>query len=172
MTHEAYEQAASYWEKKDLNSVKLDREQLLKAVEAYITANDTCALATGAGEFIRCTPIEYLYVEGAFWLFTEGGEKFKGLEKNNNVCLAIFDKYEGFGKLKGMQVTGKAVLIDPFTDTYVRIAGVKKISAQMLPKIQTMLHLIKVQPEKIEYLNSDFKKMGYDSRQKLIFDKQ
>lgn len=30
-------------------------------------------------------------------MFSEGGEKFIGLEKNANVSLAIFDKYDGFG---------------------------------------------------------------------------
>lgn len=59
-------------------------------MEEYILANKTCALATGAGEFVRCTPIEYTYHHGAFWMFSEGGEKFAALEKNKNVCLAIF----------------------------------------------------------------------------------
>ena len=28
-------------------------------LEEYIRANNTCALATGAGSYVRCTPIEY-----------------------------------------------------------------------------------------------------------------
>lgn len=44
---------------------------------------------------MRCTPIEYSYHDGRFWMFSEGGEKFIGLEKNENVCLAIYDKYDG-----------------------------------------------------------------------------
>ena len=94
LSHEEYEAAASYWKKKDAESVKLDEAKLKKAVEKYILANKTCALATGAGEFVRCTPIEYTYHHGAFWMFSEGGEKFAALEKNKNVCLAIFDKYK------------------------------------------------------------------------------
>ena len=61
LSHEEYEAAASYWKKKDAESVKLDEAKLKKAVEKYILANKTCALATGAGEFVRCTPIEYTY---------------------------------------------------------------------------------------------------------------
>ncbi len=26
-----------------------------------------------------------------FWMFSEGGQKFIGLEKNENVCLAIYE---------------------------------------------------------------------------------
>lgn len=36
-------------------------------------------------------------------------------EKNENVSLAIFDKYDGFGTLKSVQITGKAELIEPFS---------------------------------------------------------
>ena len=33
------------------------------------------------------------------------------------------------------------------------------------------MHLIKIVPEEMELLNSDFKKQGYGSRQKLRFTK-
>ena len=82
LTHEEYIQAADYWKQKDAQSVKMDRETLEKEVEAYIQENNTCALATGAGEFVRCTPVEYSYHDGAFWIFSEGGEKFAALKKN------------------------------------------------------------------------------------------
>ena len=169
LSHEEYEEAATYWKKKDAESVKLDEAKLKKAVEEYILANKTCALATGAGEFVRCTPIEYTYHHGAFWMFSEGGEKFAALEKNKNVCLAIFDKYEGFGKLKGMQVTGEAELVAPFSDEYNAAAEFRKIPLDALKKMPHTMNLIKVQPKKIEFLNSDFKKEGADSRQMLEF---
>nr|WP_295272335.1 pyridoxamine 5'-phosphate oxidase family protein [uncultured Blautia sp.] len=169
LSHEEYEEAASYWKKKDAESVKLDEAKLKKAVEEYILANKTCALATGAGEFVRCTPIEYTYHHGAFWMFSEGGEKFAALEKNKNVCLAIFDKYEGFGKLKGMQVAGEAELVAPFSDEYNAAAEFRKIPLDALRKMPHTMNLIKVQPKKIEFLNSDFKKDGADSRQMLEF---
>lgn len=52
---------------------------------------------------MRCTPIEYSYHDGKLRMFSEGGEKFIGLEKNENVCLAIYDKYDGFGNFKSIQ---------------------------------------------------------------------
>ena len=116
MTHEQFEKAAQYWNNKE--QIAMTKEQLKQVVEDYIQANNTCALATGTGDFIRCTPIEYSYHDGKFWMLSEGGEKFIGLEKNENVCLAIYDKYEGFGNLKSLQVMGKAELIEPFSDAY------------------------------------------------------
>ena len=99
-------------------------------MEEYIQANNTCALATAAGDFVRCTPLEYTYHDDCFWIFSEGGEKFYALEKNKNVCLVIFDKYEGFGKLKGMQVTGLASIVEPFSQEYVQAADFRKDSTE------------------------------------------
>ena len=43
-------------------------------------------------------------------MFSEGGRKFIGLEKNSHVCLAIYDKYDGFGNLRSLQVTGLSLI--------------------------------------------------------------
>lgn len=169
LTHEEYIQAADYWKQKDAQAVKMDREALKKEVETYIQENNTCALATGAGEFVRCTPVEYSYHDGAFWIFSEGGEKFAALEKNKNVCLVIFDKYKGFGNLKGMQVTGKAAIPECFSEEYIRAAEFRKIPVAALKKLPHPMNLIKIIPKKIEFTNSEFKKAGVDIRQVLQF---
>ena len=169
MNHEEYEKAANYWKEKDADNVCMPKEQLKKAVDDYILANDTCTLATGSGEFVRCTLIEYSYHDGTFWMFSEGGEKFHALENNKNVCIAIYDKYEGFGKLKGLQVTGKAQIIEPFSDEYVAAAEFKKIPIDALKKLPQPMHLIRVTPVKAEMLNSEFKKDGFASRQKMFY---
>lgn len=169
MNHEEYEKAANYWKEKDADNVCMPKEQLKKAVDDYILVNNTCTLATGFGEFVRCTPIEYSYHDGTFWMFSEGGEKFHALENNKNVCIAIYDKYEGFGKLKGLQVTGRAQLVEPFSDEYVAAAEFKKIPIDALKKLPHPMHLIRVTPVKAEMLNSEFKKDGFASRQKMVY---
>ena len=169
MDHEGYKKAADHWKPIDAAAVKMPKEELLAAIEKYVLENNTCALATGSGSQIRNTPIEYTYHDGAFWLFSEGGEKFIGLEKNRNVCLAIFDKYAGFGKLKGMQVQGQAEVVEPFSDEYIKAAEFKKIPLEALKKLPEVMNLIKIVPERIDFLNSDFKKDGYGSRQEYVF---
>ena len=169
LSNEDYSRAANYWKEKDAQSTKMPQEALKQAVESYIRANNTCALATAAGDFVRCTPVEYVYHKNAFWIFSEGGEKFYALEKNKNVCLSIFDKYEGFGKLKGMQVTGRAAIVEPFSEEYTELASVRKIPLEALKKMPHPMNLIKITPKKIEFVNSEFKKEGADSRQALHF---
>lgn len=169
-TDEILRTAARYWDEKDADSVKLDQAKLQAMVEDYIQSNNTCALATGIGDYVRCTPIEYSYHDGCFWMFSEGGKKFIGLAKNSNVCLAIYDKYEGFGKLRGIQVTGRAQLVEPFSEAYNAHAAIKKIPLDALRKLKSPMHLIRVRPTRMDCLFSDFKELGCAPRQALILD--
>ncbi|MFR8115077.1 hypothetical protein [Faecalibacterium sp.] len=67
-------------------------------------------------------------------MFSEGRRKFIGLEKNSHVCLAIYDKYDGFGNLKSLQVTGIATMVEPFSEEYNTHAAFKKIPLDALKK--------------------------------------
>ena len=164
-----YEKAASYWAEKDNRTTQMDRNMLLVEIEKYIMAHNTCALATGCHDFVRCTPIEYNYKDGRFWLFSEGGLKFKALACNKNVCLAIFDSYSGFRQLGGMQISGTAELVEPWSVEYMDLLEYKKISAENLKKLPFTMYLIKVKPSRIDFLWSEFEKMGFASRQYVCF---
>ena len=169
-TDQVLRAAACYWEEKDADNVKLEKAELQARIEAYILANNTCALATGTGEYVRCTPIEYSYHDGCFWMFSEGGKKFIGLAKNPQVCLAIYDTYEGFGKLHGLQVMGRAELVEPFSERYNAHAAFKKIPLSALQKLSSPMHLICVHPTRMDCLFSDFKELGCAPRQTLLLD--
>lgn len=164
-----YKEAADYWEQKDAHAAQMDRTMLLAKMEAFIQAHDTCALACGCGDFIRCTPIEYTYKDQTFWMLSEGGLKFRALEGNKHVCLAIFDPYAGFGKLGGMQVTGTAEIIEPWSPEYLDLLAYKNIQVEALKKMPHVLYLIKITPSRIDFLCSELKQEGYDSRQHLLF---
>ena len=169
-TEEMLQQAARYWDEKDAGSIKLDRSKLQTMVETYLQQGNTCALATGFGDYVRCTPIEYSYHDGCFWMFSEGGKKFIGLAQNANVCLAIYDPYEGFGKLRGMQVMGRAELIEPFSESYNAHAAFKHIPLAALQKLRSPMHLICVHPTRIDCLFSEFKELGCAPRQTLVLE--
>ena len=163
-----YKKAANYWLKKDEKSIRMNQEELLTHIEKIIMEHNTCALATGSGDFIRCTPIEYNYKDGYFWLFSEGGMKFYSLEFNKNVCLAIFDSYTGFGQIGGMQITGRVELVKPWSEEYMNLLEFKKMNVERLKQLTVTLYLMKVIPTRIEFLNSEFTQMGYTSRQTYI----
>lgn len=169
MKAEDYKKAANYWNEKD--RVEMPKSELMKFTENYITENSVCALATGTGDYVRCTPLEYSYHDGKFWIFTEGGEKFIGLEKNKNVSLSIFNNNPGFAKLKSVQVMGIAEVVEPMSAEYVSHAEYKRIPMEALEKLESEGHpmnLLKISPSKMDVLCSDFKKQGYDARQVVI----
>lgn len=173
MTTEEYKKAADFWKEKECKEMPV--EQLKPVVEDFLHDSTVCALATGTGDYVRCTPLEYSYHDGKFWIFTEGGEKFIGLEKNRNVSLAVFEKNPNFGELKSVQVMGTAKLIEPMSAAYVAHAEYKKIPLAALQKLADQghpMHLLCIVPARMDVLFSDFKKQGYDSRQKLDFTQE
>lgn len=103
-------------------------------------------------------------------MLSEGGMKFHALRYNRNVCIAIFDPFEGFGSLGGMQVTGIAEFPEPFCDEYDRLLEHKGLSPETMQMQGISLNLIKVVPSEIDYLDSKFKALGYDTRQHISLD--
>ena len=170
MNKEEYKAAANYWNEKEYKT--MPTSELKPLVEEYLSASCVCALATGADDYVRCTPLEYTYYDGNFWIFTEGGEKFIGLEKNSNVSLAVFEKSASFAELKSVQVMGKSKVIEPMSDEYIAQSERKKIPITALKKLIEQghpMHLLCIEPTRMDILFSQFKKLGYDSRQKLEF---
>lgn len=165
MEKQEYEKASMFWVEKESKLKRMKQEQLEEFAFQFLSNHNTCALATGTGEFVRCTPIEYNYVDGKLWILTEGGLKFYSLEKNKNVSIAVYDNYSGFSNLNGMQIAGKVEIVEPFSEEYNRILQYKKIPVEGLKKLNHTMYLIKVTPVRMDFLSSEFKKQGYDSRQ-------
>ena len=171
MTTEEYKAAAAYWTQKERTEMPVG--ELKKLTEEYLEKCGVCALATGAGDYVRCTPLEYSFHDEKFWIFTEGGEKFIGLEKNKNVSLSVFDANPGFGCLKSVQVMGVTEVIEPMSDVYISHAEYKKIPVKALQNLADHgkpMNLLCIKPVRMDILCSDFKKDGYDSRQVLIYN--
>ena len=173
MNTEDYKKAVNFWQDKKREEMPV--ELLKPAVEEFLNESSVCALATGAGDYVRCTPLEYSYHDGKFWIFTEGGGKFIGLETNKNVSLAIFEKNPNFGELKSVQVMGIAEIVEPMSDEYIAHAEYKKIPVDTLQKLADTgnpMYLLCITPSNMDVLFSAFKEQGYDSRQSLDYDEE
>lgn len=165
MTEEQYEQAVTFWERKDAETKKMSGEDLIKWIDEFLSSHKVLALASGSGESIRCTPLEYTWHDGALWIFTEGGLKFRGLQENKRVAAAVFAPNASFGSLKSMQIEGFAEVVDLYSEEYNKAAEFRKIPIATLQKLTEPMWLLKIVPTQITCLNSDFKKDGYGSRQ-------
>lgn len=165
MTREQYEQAESFWVRKDETEKKLDQDALYDWIDRFLTSHKVLALATATEDFVRCTPLEYSWHDGALWIFTEGGLKFRALKENQHVAAAVFEANASFGGLKSLQIEGTAKLIEPFSGEYEQAAAFRNIPLEALKKLKEPMWLIKIEPSEITCLNSDFKKGGNGSRQ-------
>ena len=74
-----YEAAARFWLEKDKDAVKMPPDELRKELDAFLKGEKVCTLAVADGNFVRCTPLTYTYREGRFYIFSEGGLKFRAL---------------------------------------------------------------------------------------------
>ena len=160
-----FDKAAEYWIEKDKNNVKLDEKSLKERIEKVISHHKVCSFATSCKDFVRNTPLEFIYSDDSFYFFSEGGIKFKALKENKNVALSMFEENAEFGNLEGLQVSGTAEIIEPFCEEYNKICEIRKIPVEALKKLPSPMNLIKVVPEIFDLLDSSLKKEGFSTRQ-------
>lgn len=146
---------------------RLPKEELKNYIGEYIKENNTLVLATGKEDFVRATPIEYIYYKNKFYMITEGGLKFVGIYENRNVSMGIYKDYKNMNDIQGMQITGTCEIIKKDSEEYKEILNVKGINIENLEKLPVTMNMIKVKPTKYEFIDSKFKKMGYDVKQIL-----
>ncbi|WP_160692506.1 flavodoxin domain-containing protein [Clostridium sp. C2-6-12] len=144
---------------------EIGRQELFEEINKFIISNNTCALATGIGDYVRNTPIEYTYYNNNFYFISEGGFKFKGILQNSNVSITVFDKYTSMNELKGIQISGKSKIIPCWSEEYIQVINFKGLNINALRNLPVDLNLIKVVPQGFEFLNTDFKAKGMDTKQ-------
>ena len=149
---------------------KIPQTKLKDEIEEFLFGHNTCTLSTSCKNRVRSTPIEYNYHDGSIYLLSEGGEKFANILMNNKVSMAIYEDYHGMNNLAGMQITGHADIILKDENGYEQILQLKGLNLEYIKKMPINLNVIKIKIEKIEFLYSKFKNMGYEAQQILNLD--
>lgn len=162
-----WEAAANRWIDQEAGEARMPREELLAEIEAFLSRHRICALATAGNGVVRNTTVEYVYAEGALWIVSEGGLKFRALQANSNVCLAIHDDDVSFDTLAGLQVTGTAEVLEPFGTEYARACELRGIPVERLRALPFVMNIIKVRPARYDYVDGTLKERGFSARQHL-----
>lgn len=139
--------------------------ELAERIDKIMRSHNTCTLCTGHGGSVRATPIEYIYKDGALYFLSEGGEKFAHLFANSYCCAAVFNAYSGFDSLESVEIEGYALPVEPFGDEYNNIIETRGLSAEKLRGLPVKLNMLKLAPQRIEVLKSDFAKEGFTPKQ-------
>ena len=74
-----WEAAANHWIAQESAETRMPAADLVTEIEAFLARHKICTLATAGNGIVRNTTVEYLYAEGAFWIISEGGQKFRTL---------------------------------------------------------------------------------------------
>lgn len=141
-----WEAAANHWIAQESAETRMPAADLVTEIEAFLARHKICTLATAGNGIVRNTTVEYLYAEGAFWIISEGGQKFRTLQANKNVCLAIHDDDISFATLAGLQVTGTAEVVEPFGAHYAHACELRGLPMERLRAMPFVMNIIKVTP--------------------------
>jgi len=148
-------------------------KDLEKRIIQFLKKQNMCVLATCGDNVPRATPVEYRSKGITIYFVGEPGTKLENLKKNPNVSIGVFLPYIGWDSAKGVQITGKAKIISRENSTefeeglaaYQWEKTAKELGLKTFP--ETGVELVKVEPEKIEFIDMSLKKLGYSPRQTL-----
>lgn len=155
-----YQEKMNFWKDKEDN--QMPKEKQIKKIEEALQAHNTCALATGYDTFVRCSPLEYTYLNQVLYFFSEGGLKYQALEKNKNACAAIYEPF-GQGPLFGLQISGEMEEVKFWSEEYQEVVRYKKYPEKQIKAME--MPLWKLIPKEIDYLDGTLKKENYNVRQ-------
>jgi len=151
----------------------LPAKVLEERIIEFLKEQNICVLATCGDGLPRATPIEYHPKGITIYFVCEPGIKLENLKKNPKVSIGIFLPYTGWDSAKGAQISGKAKIIfrENSTDfkeglkAYQWEKTAKELGLKTFP--ETGVELVKVEPEKIEFIDMSLKKLDYSPRQTL-----
>jgi hypothetical protein len=150
----------------------LSIEDLKKRIISFLESTNMSVLATCSSDVPRATPIEY-HSEGLTIYFVgEPGTKLSNIAKNPKVSIGVFLPYEGWDSAKGAQITGNAKII-PRDNVAEFKRGLKACKWEQAAKVigikdfPKSVELIRVDPEKMEFIDMSLKKIGFSARQVL-----
>ena len=147
---------------------KVLEEHIIK----FLKEQNMCVLATCSGGVPRATPIEFHSKGINIFFVGEPGTKLKNITNNPNISVGIFLPYTGWDSAKGAQITGKAKIIskknlDEFREGLEAYQWEKTAKLLNIKEFPDTVKLIRVDPERIEFIDMSLKKMGYNPRQTL-----
>jgi nitroimidazol reductase NimA-like FMN-containing flavoprotein (pyridoxamine 5'-phosphate oxidase superfamily) len=152
---------------------QMQPNELEKRIIGFLKEQNMFVLATCSDDIPRATPIEYRSKGTTMYFVGEPGVKLENIKNNPRVSVGIFSPYIGWESVKGAQITAKAKIISRETgefkeglEAYQWEKTAKELGLKTFP--ETGVELVKVEPQKIEYVDVSLKKLGYSPRQTLL----
>lgn len=129
-------------------------DELRQHIRSFLESRRNGSLGTCLNGIPRSSPVAYFLGHDLdIYILSAGGEKFRAIEQNPNVCLLVCTEYTDYTRIKGVQIFGRAV-----TSEYE--PGLLHEAFEFCPDChitdfpKDTVKAIKVIPEEVVYLNS------------------
>jgi nitroimidazol reductase NimA-like FMN-containing flavoprotein (pyridoxamine 5'-phosphate oxidase superfamily) len=151
---------------------KMSHDVLERHIIKFLKEHNMCVLATCNDNIPRATPLEYHSQGTTLYFVGEPGMKIKNIRRNPNVSIGIFSQYVGWNSAKGAQITGKAKIISrknaiEFKEGLAAYQWEKTAAELGIQSLPETVELIKIEPERIEFIDMSLKKKGFDPCQEF-----
>ncbi|NLY77420.1 MAG: pyridoxamine 5'-phosphate oxidase family protein [Tissierellia bacterium] len=141
-------------------------EELKEKIWEFLKEHKEGSLATCLNNVPRSSPVQYVVGDNLrLYIVSAGGEKFKAIHQNPNVCLLVNTNYINYRQIKGVQIFGKATTSIDNQELFDEAKRYHPDPYQ-LEHEQRELKIIKIEPEEIVYLDS----LGDGDRTKQILN--
>ena len=150
----------NFVQKLKIDKKRLSDEELRKTIVSFLGENCICTLATCSNNVPRSTPVRYRSKDLTIYILAEGGMKIKNMRENPVVSVSIYGDYSGFQSVKGLQMWGKAEIINPEdgesyleANRIVNLEGRTDLKDLGIEKIKHNMKAIKITIERARYLS-------------------
>ena len=150
----------NFVQKLKIDKKRLSEEELRKTIVSFLGENCICTLATCSNNVPRSTPVRYRSKDLTIYILAEGGMKIKNMRENPVVSVSIYGDYSGFQSVKGLQMWGKAEIINPEdgesyleANRIVNLEGRTDLKDLGIEKIKHNMKAIKITIERARYLS-------------------
>jgi len=148
---------------------ELTNQELEHLIDLLLKEQSLCVIATCSDNIPRASTVEYFPMAKTIYILTEGGVKIENIDHNPNVSIAIHATFSGWQTVRGIQITGLAEIGRRGSRVYEE--GLDAFSARkgQISIVPDIISVIKVKPNKIEYIDTSLGNKGFKVRHTLIY---
>jgi hypothetical protein len=150
----------------------LDPGALEQLIVELLGSIPTCVIATCHRDIPRASTVEFFPLGTTLYILTEGGTKVRNVLRNPHVSIAVHVPFTGWENVRGVQITGIAELGRKGSPIFKEgLEAYRKRKELEMAELPDFMHVIKVIPRSIEYIDVSLGERGFNMRQRLRSNK-
>ena len=147
---------------------ELGKQELEHLIVDLLKEQSLCVIATCSDNVPRASTVEYFPMATTIYILTEGGVKIENIIHNPNVSIAVHAPFAGWQTVRGVQITGIAEIGRRGSSVYEEGLDAFNRRRGHIGTVPDIISIIKVKPDKIEYLDASLGNKGFKVRHTLI----